>query len=691
MKILIQILVLLITNVAFGQLSTDSAAAKAMDEVVVTATRTPRLMGNIAIPVTVINSKTLYQAGSLRLNDILGEQTGINIVDGFGKGVQVQGLSSEYTLILIDGEPLIGRTGGVLDLSRISVRNIRKIEIVKGPSSSLYGSEAMGGVINIITDGAGQNKTDVGLRYGRFNTLDGTVNFSRRFNKTDITASFNYNKSEGYSLKPNQAQKTVEPFWKTVQQININHQLSDKWKLGSGFRRNVTHIDNTIQVSNQGVAILSKGFERNDEFNLTPYLQFKSGKIKTTLRGYITGFESVQLLNVKGSTGTYNDKFNQLFSRVENQTDWQIREQSSLTLGAGHVDESVASNRYDSMSTNRKNSISYFFAQHEEQLSKQLTLIGGFRFDANRAYASVWSPKIALQFKASEKLSFNISYGRGFKAPDFRQLYLNFTNLAAGSYSVFGSEVAKPELDRLIALQQIEQVTGSAGLLSALKPEVSGGLNIGAKWKANKDLQFTVNLFRNDIQNMIVTDIVAFKKNGGQIFSYFNLKSALTQGLEFDVDKRISKSLSLKAGYQFLYTADKEVLAQIRKGETFKRDLSTGYSQRMKISDYGGLPLRSRHMANFKINYETANGFFATTRFIYRGRWGTFDQDGNGIINRKDEYANGFLQINASAGLSFKKHWKIMAGIDNISNYKDVLNMPGNPGRAGYLDIQFNF
>jgi outer membrane receptor for ferrienterochelin and colicins len=691
MKFLIQLLLLLISNVAFGQMSIDSAKAKAMDEVVVTATRTPRLMGNIAIPVTVINSKTLYQAGSLRLNDILGEQTGINIVEGFGKGVQVQGLSSEYTLILVDGEPLIGRTGGVLDLSRISVRNIRKIEIVKGPSSSLYGSEAMGGVINIITDGAGLNKTDVGLRYGRFNTLDGTVNFSRRFNKTDVTASFNYNKSEGYSLKPNQAQKTVEPFWKMVQQVSINHQFNDKWKLGSGFRRNVTYIDNTIQVSNQGVSILSKGFERNDEFNLTPYLQYKSGKIKTTLRGYITGFESVQLLNVKGSTGTYNDKFNQLFSRVENQTDWQIREQSSLTLGAGHVDESVASNRYDSMSTNRKNSISYFFAQHEEQLSKQLTLIGGFRFDANRAYASVWSPKIALQYKANEKLSFNISYGRGFKAPDFRQLYLNFTNLAAGSYSVFGSEVAKPELDRLIALQQIDQVTPAASLLSALSPEVSSGLNVGAKWKPDQGLQFSLNLFRNDIDNMIVTDVVAFKKNGGQIYSYFNLKSALTQGLEFDVDKRISKSFSVKAGYQFLYTADKEVLSQIKKGETFRRDLNTGSSVRMKVADYGGLPLRSKHMANLKVNYENANGFFATTRMIYRGRWGTFDQDGNGIINRSDEYANGFLQINASAGFSLKKNWKIMAGVDNILNYKDVLNMPGNPGRVGYIDLQFNF
>ena len=88
-------------------------------------------MGNVAIPVSVISSKTLYQSGSLRLNDILAEQTGIQVIDNFGKGLQMQGLSSEYTLILIDGEPLIGRTAGVLDLSKITVKNIRKIEIVK--------------------------------------------------------------------------------------------------------------------------------------------------------------------------------------------------------------------------------------------------------------------------------------------------------------------------------------------------------------------------------------------------------------------------------------------------------------------------------------------------------------------------------------------------------------------------------
>jgi len=114
MRLLNTFLGLLFSTLVAAQQQADTLGSRTMDEVVVTATRTPRLMGNLALPVNIISSKTLYQSGSLRLHDILAEQTGINIIENFGKGVQVQGLSSEYTLILIDGEPLIGRTGGVL-------------------------------------------------------------------------------------------------------------------------------------------------------------------------------------------------------------------------------------------------------------------------------------------------------------------------------------------------------------------------------------------------------------------------------------------------------------------------------------------------------------------------------------------------------------------------------------------------
>jgi outer membrane receptor for ferrienterochelin and colicins len=682
---------LFVVQVLVGQVRKDTAAFRSMDEVVVTATRTPRTMGNLAIPVSIVSAKTLYQSGSLRLHDILSEQTGINIVENFGKGIQVQGLSSEYTLILIDGEPLIGRTGGVLDLSRISVRNIRKIEIVKGPSSSLYGSEAMGGVINIITDRAGQNKSDVSLRYARFNTLDGGINFSRKLGKTDILASFNYNRSSGYSLKPNAQQRTVEPFWRTVQQISVGHQLNDKWKAGASFRRNLSQIDNTIVVQNQGVSILSKGYERNDEYNITPYLNYQATpKLKSVIRGYFTGFTARQELSVKGIVGTYDDRFRQTFHRLENQTDWQIRDGSTFTAGAGNIIETVASNRYDSLSTQRSNNISYLFLQHEEAITAKLMVIAGFRYDANKAYASVGSPKLALQYQHTDKLSFNLSYGRGFKAPDFRQLYLNFTNLAAGAYSVFGSEVAAVELERLQRNGLIEQVTPLATQLSSLRPEISGGWNGGLKYKAEKDLLLSVNFFRNDLRNMILTDIIAIKKNGGQIYSYFNLKEALTQGMEFNVDKQF-KQLNIKAGYQFLYSADKEVTEAIRLGKVFARSLVNGQASRMNMSDYGGLPNRSKHTANIKLSYENKKEQFFTCRAIYRSRWGINDRDGNGLINRDDEYAKGYVMVNLSVGSPLVKRIKWMAGVDNLFNYKDILNLPGNPGRNGYMDLQINF
>lgn len=677
-------------SLGFGQKPKDSLLQRSLDEVVVTASRTPRLLGNTAVPVSVISSKALYQTGSLRLNEILTEQTGIVFTDDFGKGVQIQGLSSEYALILVDGEPLIGRTGGVLDLSRISVRNIRKIEIIKGPSSSLYGSEALGGVINIITDRSGQNKTDLALRYGRFNTLDATFNFSRRFNKTDVQGSLNHNRSEGYSLRPNSIQQTVEPYRRGNQQFSIHHTFSPHLKIGTGIRHNSTHIENTIAVQNGGVIIASKGFEKNSEYNLTPYIAHTSRHFKTVLRGYVTGFNAKQELSVGNGSDRYNDLFSQQFNRIEIQSDWKPRERSTVTAGAGQIGEFVTSNRYDSLSTRRKNHITYLFVQHEEQLNKKMTFIGGFRFDANKAFASVWSPKAALQYKMNETFSFNISYGRGFKAPDFRQLYLNFTNLAAGSYTVFGSEVAAPELARLSAQGQLDQVTSLSANLGQLMPEVSGGVNAGMRAQLNTSTRATLNLFRNDLKNMIVTDVIAFKRNGGQIFSYFNLKSAVTQGFEVELEKVISKQLTVKTGYQYLVTADKEILRSIRVGQLFQRDLKTGSVSRMNQADYGGLPFRSKHTANIKLNYEVPSGTFFTVRALYRSQWGTSDKDGNGVINRSDEYANGYIQINTSAGFTYAQ-WKIMAGIDNLFNYKDIQFLPGNPGRTGYIDVQFHF
>ncbi|MEY4702123.1 MAG: hypothetical protein RIR96_20, partial [Bacteroidota bacterium] len=155
MKVGITILFLSVScllNTVNAQTDSLKPDYKSLNEIVVTSNKREVLENRVSVPVQIIKGKTILQAGSLRLKDILQEQAGLYLTNGFGTGVQMQGLNPDYTLILLNGEPLIGRTAGVLDLNRIGSSNIKRIEIVKGPASSLYGSEAMAGVINIITE-----------------------------------------------------------------------------------------------------------------------------------------------------------------------------------------------------------------------------------------------------------------------------------------------------------------------------------------------------------------------------------------------------------------------------------------------------------------------------------------------------------------------------------------------------------
>ena len=692
---LYSILILLsMTSGAFSQdlRGSDTLLERAMEEVVVTATRTERKLGNVAVPVTVISRQTIRQSGSLRLHDILGEQTGLFITQGFGRGLQMQGLSPDYTLILVDGEPLIGRMGGVLDLSRITVGNIRKIEVVKGPSSSLYGSEALAGVVNIITDRSSGKRLRADLRYGRFHTTDASVDGATRSGKLTLGGFMNSNSSKGYSLLPNAMQQTVEPSWRLTGQYNLGYEFSGKTRLGLSMRYARDEIWNTILVSNLGSQLLSKGSEVNREVNLTPTLTHRfNEKVRTTFRAYMADFRSVQDLAVKGEASTYNDRFSQQFRRLENQTDISFSESLTLSAGGGIIGESVRSNRYDSLETRRENSVGYFFLQQEWRPAERLTLIGGLRYDDNSAYASVWSPKLALQYRLNEKIRINISAGRGFKAPDFRQLYLNFTNIAAGSYSVFGSLVASEEIKKLSASGQIDQILPAFNRLADLKPETSTGINLGVQYTPGPKWNFRVNLFRNDVSNLILTDIIAFKKNGGQIFSYMNISRVFTQGGELEAGWQLRKGMTLSGGYQYLMTADKDVLDEISSGKVYMRDIKTGLSSRLTARQYAGLPGRSKHMLNLKFFMESKDQrWFMNSRLMYRSRWGTTDLDGNGIINREDEFAKGYIQANLAGGRNFRNGVRLGAGVDNLFNYRDPANLPGLPGASWYISLSFD-
>src|SRR5690625_5298855 len=205
--------------------------------VVVTATRTSRYLEEVSIPVQVVTGSEIDQSGSVRISDVLAEQSGLQLISDHGTGVQIQGFDPDYTLIMIDGKPLIGRTAGTLDLTRVSVRNVKQIEIVKGPSSALWGSEALAGVVNIITTrGYEPFSGGVTTRYSRFNTLDTGADLSVDIGGWRSDLFINHNRSGGYSLNPNSISQTVPEYGRTTLSYRAGVGLSDRVELEGSVR-----------------------------------------------------------------------------------------------------------------------------------------------------------------------------------------------------------------------------------------------------------------------------------------------------------------------------------------------------------------------------------------------------------------------------------------------------------------------
>ena len=658
------------------------------NEIIVTATRTEKKLGNVAVPVTLISSKQIAQAGSVRLADILQEQTGLFLTAGFGAGVQMQGLNPDYTLILLNGEPLVGRTAGILDLNRITVGNIKQIEIVKGPSSSLYGSEAMAGVINIITTAPKRNEFALSARYGSFNTSDINATYNYSKNKFSYQGFVNNCHTSGFSLRPNSQTSLVTPINRFTQQHQLGYQFSDKTKLSGSVRFNRERITNEIAVENNGVIVNSEGKESNNDANISASLSHRfNSSVKTNAKLYATTFTSEQEL-ATSSGAPYTDYFKQRFLRFESQTDFSILKNIETSVGAGYLLDRANSTRYDKKESTKENAVGYAFFQSEWKPLDKLVIIGGARYDHNALFAAAFSPKLALKYALTNNINFKASVGRGFKAPDFRQLYLNFTNTAAGGYSVFGAIEAQKIINALKGIGQIASVESDFYNLSALQPEFSTGYHASFDYTASKKHTFSVGLFYNNINNLIDSRLVAYRTGGAQIFSYLNVKTAYTKGLEFNADYKIGKYYSFTSGYQFLLSGDVSELDKIEQGKVFTRD-NNGYSKRLSMSDYVGLPNRSKHQLNLKFQYQKEEAF-ASLRALYRSSWFVTDTDGNGLFNKNDAKATGFVQLNATVGLRTSKKITVQLGCNNMLNYKDPINMPNFFGRSGFIAINYS-
>jgi outer membrane receptor for ferrienterochelin and colicins len=684
------------------QAQNDTLFGKSTDDVIVTATRTERKLSNVAVPAFVISKQQIEAVQLRRLNELLQEQTGIFVTNGsgsggfgggiFGNGAQLQGMSPEYTMILINGEPIIGRQGGTINLSRLTLSNIKKIEVIKGPASSLYGSEAMGGVINIITEMPVSNTLEGQVKAGGYGMLDATANAAIAGRQAKWQLSYNHFRMGGIDHNKEVYGYQQDPFRTHTLQSQLSHQFSSKTRLLVYGRYYNELADNAYEVADENLKMVKvQGNTRITDANInTSLIHNFSSKVSSFLRVYGTVYNSNQQLQLESSGAPYySDKFNQQFLRLENQTDIKTSDNNTLTAGGGYVWERLNTTRYAGI---RTNGIGNAFVQNEWKPLSNLNIIGGLRYDANQQYASRLSPKMAVRYSPTDKLKLTASYGAGFKAPDYRQLYLSFINNASAGYTLFGAnEISLARLNELKQQGFVGEILERANDLAELKPETSDGFNAGAHYRFNAKWHAEVNAFYNNVSNQILFDVIALRTNGAQVFSYFNVARSFTTGAEINASWQASPSWQVTGGYQLLFTGDKDVLDKIDAGEMFGRKQGTNEVYRMTRADYLGLPGRSRHMTNLKVMYRhPTNGWNAAVRAVHRSRWGTFDKDGNGVINRKDETAEGFVMLNATVGKQINHKWQVAAGVENMLNYRDANNLPNIPGTNAWISVAFS-
>ncbi|MEM7161568.1 MAG: TonB-dependent receptor [Bacteroidota bacterium] len=677
------------SNVQLGQLELNSIIGN-LSEIVVTATRTERKISDIAVPVSVISKETIEQMGSVRLNEVLAEQTGLIIDSDHGTGIQMQGFNADYTMILINGQPMIGRTAGTLNLDRISVNNIERIEITKGPSSSLYGSEALAGVINIITKQADSFALDAIAKFRSFNTQDYNLNLDFKEDKLNGSVSYNLYRSDGYDLTPETIGQTASPFdaHTITSSLGYDFEKLGQFRLFGRYYDERQNDQTEFLIEDQNELLNFEGVLR--DWNLTPEWTLTRKENKFIVSNYSSQYKTNSDYYFASSNEVYDASFfDQFFNKSEVQWDNTKWNKNTLSIGLGHIRERLKSTRYRGINRFQTN---YAFVQNDwRSKNDKLNIIAGFRFDDQSEYGQQFSPKFASQYTLSKRIKLKGSFGRGFKAPDFRQLFLDFTNPVVG-YSVFGSSLMPDALEELISLGQIQSVFFDLSDLEELRAESSNAINLGASVQFASNINWNINFFRNDIEDLIEAAPVALKTNGQQVFTYFNLNRVYTQGLETEFFYNPLVNFKVSVGYQYLIAKDKEVEEEISNGTVFAIDPETGSTVRVSEDDYGGLFNRSAHSANVKLFYDLKKfGTRLNLRGIYRGAFGFGDLNNNGILDAEFEYTDAIFTGNFSVLKSFKSNPKLQVqfGIDNLTDQRNTY-VPSMPGRIIYGAIFIN-
>jgi outer membrane receptor for ferrienterochelin and colicins len=613
-----------------------TAASVSIDDIVVTAQVGAKTTSGSVIPVRVIDRKKLDLMAAQTLKDVLTNETGIRISQDniLGSSISMQGLTGENIKILIDGVPVIGRQNGNIDLSQIDMTNVERIEIAEGPLSIMYGSNALGGVINIIT-----RKNVVAAK--RFllkeyvesiGTSNTALTGSGKIKKMSITGSLNHNYFDGwkagepFELIPKKHLADTNRFktWKPRQQdmagLNIGYAIKS-WQLlatGNFFNEQILNrgmprapyfesaFDDIYRTRRLDYVLeVNHSYTKKSSFNgLVAYNSYR--RIKNTYQKDLTSLEQqltpaaedqdttrFHLLNIRTSCISSVKK---LSYNIGTDINIETAEGRRLMSGSGMISDYA------------------LFGVAERTFLDRLTVRAGLRGAYNSKYQPPLLPSMHMKWYLNPKSILRLSYARGYRAPELKELYFYFVDF---NHNILGNPGLKAEESNSINLQY-NYVARHHYILYKL--EIKG--------------------FYNQIHNLITLAQVQ-----GIEYTYFNIGLYKTAGAQLAVDMTY-EHLRINVGMNYIGRYNQ--LTENYPVEKFS------FSPEFKSSVSYTIP-----------KYKTQVNLF----YKYNGRIPVYVLS-NGAISQ--QYIDHYNWADFSVTRNFNKSFTFGAGVKNIFNITDI-------------------
>ncbi len=630
-------------------LTNDSIKTMDLDEVVITAQYAPQTEMNAVYKVKVMGQKKINGLAANNLRELLQHELNFDLAQNsvFGSSIEIQGISRENIKLLIDGVPVIGRLNGILDLSQINLSNIEKVEIVEGPVSVFYGTDAMGGILNLVTKSNQQKKWEANLSA-----------YYESINATNLDGSIGY-KSGKNTLRLNGGYYRFGGLGTNGAPRNLNWEKRDDYYSDLMYNRNIGKLDLRYNARFSRNRLFVAGEpDRHGKIKDKDYFTRRIDNV-LILRGNVFGDKfidaNVSYLDYQRYHDTYDvdpETYNSEISTTETKDGNIVKysygglkvqlgknntlDKLNYAIGADLNTETTEGNRiFDSKQGIQTLAL---FSSINYKLLDGTEVQPGFRYSWNSSYGMLFSPAFNAKVKFGDSNVLRFSYGRGFRAPSLKELFLDF-QLSAGptTYIISGNEDLRVEKSHSFNLQYSLNVRLGERNTVLIEPAA----------------------FYNDISDLIaLSELADFKRN------YINIDKFKSVGGKVDFTYLPSGSFVLKAGYGLVGRYNK-----FTEGYGSKKFL---YSPEFSVA----------------INYSTGKPNLAFDIFYkYSGKRPGFyiDSDTNSLV---ETIRDGFHNVNATISKSFSNDFlNVSMGVKNMFDVKDITTS-NRVGEAHSRDLQ---